>query len=380
MHDLTRRAFLGTLSRCGLGACGFCAVAEWDLQRALAAERPESGPRREVEFFETLPGGAVRCGICPRHCVLNDGETGACRSRVNLGGRHYSRGYARPCIIRADPVEKIPLGHFLPGAETMTVAVGGCNLHCLYCQNWQHSQARPDKLKTFDLPPDEAVEAARQKGVKVIAFNYTDPVAFLEYAKDVAVAARKAELRIVAATGAYIEPEPLLDFAQYVDAITIGLKGFTNDFYETVCDAKLDGVLNSITTIANKTDCWLELVNLVVPTYNDDPATIREMVGWIRRNVGCETPLHFSRFVPMYRLTNLPRTPVTTLESACRIARDAGLKHVYTANIAPHDGANTYCHKCGASLIQRLGLKILENHIADGRCPKCRSPIPGVWK
>ena len=184
---------------------------------------------------------------------------------------------------------------------------------------------------------------------------------------------------MVAATAAYIEPEPLIDFAQYVDAVTIGLKGFTDDFYETVCGVRLDGVLKSIETIKEKTDCWLELVNLIVPTYNDDPATIRKMVGWVRRNVGVTTPLHFSRFVPMYRLTNLPRTPVTTLETACEIARRAGLKYVYTSNIAPHDGNNTYCNRCGASLIQRLGLNVLDNRMRNGRCPQCHTRIPGVW-
>lgn len=378
MSYVDRRQFLTELGRYGLGTCGLCALAKIGVNDALAVE-PRTRWTREVDFYERLSDGTVVCGVCPHHCMLDDGETGICLARTNVGGKHYSRAYGHPCILRVDSIEKVPLSHFVPGTRTMTIATGGCNLRCLYCQNWQQSQTRPDELKTFDLTPEQAVKAAKEKGIEVIAFNYTEPVAFLEYAKDIARAARKAEIRVVAATGAYVEPEPLIDFAQYVDAITIGLKGFTEDFYETVCGVRLDGVLESIKTIKKKTNCWLELVNLIVPTYNDDPNTIRKMVGWIRRNVGLTTPLHFSRFVPMYRLTNLPRTSVTTLETACNIARRVGLKYVYTSNIAPHDGNNTYCSKCGFSLIQRLGFKILDNRLRDGRCPQCHTRIPGVW-
>ena len=376
---MDRRDFLTTLGRYGLGSCGLCAFGGLGAGGASAAGAPRADWARAVDFYERLPDGSVRCGVCPHHCVLADGETGRCRSRINAGGTHFARGYNQPCILRVDPIEKVPLSHFRPGTKTLTIAAGGCNLRCLYCKNWQHSQSRPDELKTFDVTPDQAVQAAVQKGIDVIAFNYTEPVAFLEYARDIARAARKAELRVVAATGAFVEPEPLIDFAQYLDAITIGLKGFTEDFYETVCGVRLEPVLTAIETIRTKTDCWLELVNLIVPTYNDDMNAIRKMCGWIRRNVGLSTPLHFSRFVPMYRLTNLPRTPVTTLEGACDVARRVGLKYVYTSNIAPHDGNNTYCSRCGASLIQRLGFKILDNRLRDGRCPKCHHRVPGVW-
>jgi pyruvate formate lyase activating enzyme len=379
LNALDRRHFLAALGRYGAGACGLGAFGGFGVNDVLGDDRARGRWIREVDFYERLPGGAVQCGVCPHHCTLSRGETGRCRSRVNVDGIHYARGYNRPCVLQVDPIEKVPLSHFLPGRKTMTIAAGGCNLRCRYCQNWQYSQVRPDELETFDLTPAGAVEAAKQKGIEVIAFNYTEPVAFLEYATDVARLARAAGIRVVAATGAYVEPGPLIDFAQHVDAVTVGLKGFTDDFYEDVCGVRLDGVLRSIKTIRDEAECWLELVNLIVPTYNDDPATIRKMVGWIRKNVGVTTPLHFSRFVPMYRLTNLPRTPVTTLETACDIAGRAGLKYVYTSNIAPHDGNNTYCARCKTSLIQRLGFKVLENHLHKGRCPQCHTRVPGVW-
>ncbi len=379
MNRIDRRDFLVALGRYGVGTCGLCTFGGLGVEDAWAGAPSRNRWTHEVEFYEPLANGSIVCGVCPHHCVLEDGETGICRSRTNVGGKHYARGYGRPCILRVDPIEKMPLNHVLPGTRTMTIATGGCNLRCLYCQNWQHAQARPDELDTFDLSPAEAIQSAKDKDIEILAFNYTEPVAFLEYARDLARAARKAEMRVVAATGGYIEPEPLLDFAQYVDAITIGLKGFTNDFYETVCQVELDGVLRTIETIKTKTKCWLELVNLIVPTYNDKPDTIRKMCGWIRRNLGLTTPLHFSRFVPMFRLSNLPRTPVTTLETACDIARRVGLKYVYTSNIAPHDGNNTYCCKCGTNLIQRLGFKILRNDLRDGRCPQCHLRVPGLW-
>jgi pyruvate formate lyase activating enzyme len=377
---MDRRDFLAAVGRYGAGACGLCALGP--LRPTAAAELPTFRPgpdARRVDFFESLPGRSTVCGVCPRHCVCDDGETGFCRSRTNVSGVYYPRGYARPAIVRVDPIEKLPLSHFRPGTKTMTVAVGGCNLRCLYCQNWQHSQAAPDTLETFDLPPDQAVQAARDKGLDTIAFNYTDPTASLEYATDLARSARKAEMRVVAATGAFIEPEPLLSFARHVDAFVVGLKGFTEAFYQGVVSGRLDGVQSAIETLKRRTDCWIEIVTLIVPTYNDDMRKIRELAGWVRRTLGVNTPLHFSRFVPMYRLTNLPRTPVETLEAACRTARGVGMKYVYTSNIAPHDGNNTYCPKCGAALIERLGFKVLTQRVADGRCPRCRIALPGRW-
>jgi pyruvate formate lyase activating enzyme len=379
MSRFDRREFLSALARSGAGACGLGLCGGAMVPRAAAKSfRPTPG-QRTVDFFETRPDGRVVCGVCPHRCVLGEGKTGFCRSRTNVGGVSYPRGYGTPCIIRVDPVEKIPLNHFLPGVKTMTIAPGGCNLRCLYCQNWQQAQARPDEVTQYELSPDEAIAAARKKGVRIIAFNYTEPVAFLEYAKDIARAARKAEIRVVAASGGYIETEPLLDLAQHVDAFTIGLKGYTDAFYDTMCSARLEPVLRTLETLREKTDCWLEIVNLIVPTYNDDLRVIRKMVGWIRRTVGVATPLHFARFVPMYRLANLPRTPVETLEGARNIALRAGMRYVYTSNIAPHVGNNTWCPKCNASLIQRLGFKMLENQLQQTRCPQCHLTVPGVW-
>ena len=373
---LDRRTFLGTLGRCAGGACLACAFGPSAL-----ATGPEQKFKcvREIDFYTHLPERKIQCFVCPLNCELEDGETCFCRTRTNVGGKLYTRAYNNPCLLRIDPIEKMPLAHFRPGSQTLTIGVGGCNLRCTYCQNWQQSQKLPDELKTFDLTADEAIKYARKKKIDTIAFNYTEPIAFLEYASDIAVRAKKARLKVVVATAAFVEPEPLLDFAQYVDAFVVSLKGFDEEFYHSVTGTKLAPVLAAIETIKQKTRCWLEIVNLIVPTYNDDMEMIRAMVAWTHEHVGDDVPLHFARFEPKYRLTHLPRTPVQTLEAACEAARTAGLRYVYTSNIAPHEGTNTFCARCGARMIERLGFKVLDNQLKRGMCPNCRNKLPGVW-
>ncbi|HVP11503.1 MAG TPA: AmmeMemoRadiSam system radical SAM enzyme [Phycisphaerae bacterium] len=373
---LDRRRFLALMARYTGGACLACGLD------GLISPALGSGPvkfTRQVEYVERLADKKVQCFVCPLHCILAPDQTCPCRTRTNVDGTLYTRAYNNPCIVRPDPIEKMPLLHFRPGSKILTVAIGGCNLRCLYCQNWEESQKRPDELKTFDLSPEQAVAEAKKKKIDTIAFNYTETVAFLEYAKDVATAAKKAKLKVVVGTSAFIEPKPLLDFAKHVDAFVISLKGFDEDFYHRVSGVSLEPILTSIKTIKKETKCWLELINVVVPTYNDNPATIEAMCRWIHQNLGDTVPLHFARFVPMYKLANLPQTPVQTLEAACDIGRKAGLRFVYTSNISPHPGNNTICPDCQQPLIQRLGFKILDNKMSKGTCPKCHHRLPGVW-
>jgi pyruvate formate lyase activating enzyme len=375
---LDRRAFLTTLGRCAGGACLFGGLHRWTVGETLGAQR--EGLSHEVRYYERLPDGDIQCAVCPHACILPDGKEGFCRARVNVAGVHRTVAYNNPCIINVDPIEKLPLNHFRPGSTTLTVACGGCNLRCLYCQNWQQSQKPPHKQKTFELSPDQAVDAARRRRINTIAFSYTEPVAFLEYAADVAARAKRAGMRVVLASAGHVNPQPLLDFAKYVDAFAITLKGFDEDFYQRMASVSLKPVLAAIETIKHKTDCWLELINLVVPTYNDDLEQIEQMGKWVHAALGDDVPLHFARFVPMYRLDNLPRTSVQVLEAARALAHEAGLRYVYTSNVAPHEGTNTVCDKCGQRLIERLGFKVLDNHLERGKCPNCRNRLPGVWR
>jgi len=377
------RTVSGWTRRDFLVSAGQCAACAWLAGLAVGQDgRDVPGGLacgREIDFYDRLPEQKIQCFVCPLHCVLKDGETCFCRTRTNVGGRLLTRAYNNPCILDVDPIEKLPLNHFRPGTQTLTIGVGGCNLRCIYCQNWEQSQKMPDELKTVPLTPDQAVAYARRKKLDTIAFSYTEPVAFLEYARDVAMAAKKARMKVVVATAAFVETDALLDFAKYVDAFVVSLKGFSEDFYHRVCGVKLAPVLTAIETIRRRTGCWLELLNLVVPSYNDELPAIEEMVGWVHKTLGDDVPLHFARFTPLYKLANLPRTPVQTLEVACEAARQAGLRYVYTSNIAPHEGNNTFCADCHQPVIQRLGFKVLENRLNHGSCPACRRKLPGVW-
>lgn len=344
-----------------------------------STDTPAFTPVREIDYYDQLPQQKIQCHVCPLDCTLKPGETCFCQTRTNVDGRLYSRAYNNPCILRVDEVEKLPLNHYRPGTRTLTLGVGGCNLRCLYCQNWQMSQSLPDRLKVFNMTPDDVIAAARKQKIDTIAFSYTEPIAFLEYALDIAKKARQAGMHVIVATAAFVKTEPLLELARYVDAFAVSLKGFDEAFYHRVTGVRLAPVLDAIKTIKHKTPSWLELVNLVVPGYNDDPDTIARMVAWIRAEVGDDTPIHFARFVPMYQLSNLPKTPVQALEKSCELARQAGIRYVYTSNIAPHDGTSTQCANCGARLIERLGFKVLSNEVRNGKCPKCGLRLPGVW-
>lgn len=369
-----RRAFLADLARLGAGALGAQGALAAFARDLLAAEEP----RIEVDFWKPLDGGRAQCFVCPLHCVLEEGLTCFCNTRTNHGGRLLSHAFSNPCVLRTDPIEKLPFHHFLPGTQTLSIAVGGCNLRCLYCQNWQQSMARPESLKTWSLPPERAVSGAGEASIPTIALTYTEPVAFLEYAFRIAEHARRKGVKVVAATGAYIDPEPMREFARRVDGLCCALKGFDDSYYKDVIGGRLQPVLDALVA-ARETGVWMEITTLVVPTLNDDPKSLRRLALWVKRNLGDDTPLHFARFVPEYRLRNLPWTPVETLARAREEALSAGLKHVYTTNVAPHEGSGTYCPGCRTALVRRVGFKILENRLAKGKCPKCDRKVAGLW-
>ncbi len=379
MAKLDRRELLTRTTRLAAGTCLGCGVGRlWTGQAAAAADMPR-GSEREVDFYEPLPDKRIQCFVCPLHCTLEDGETCFCRTRTNYGGRLRTDAYANPCILTTDAIEKLPLNHFLPGTKALTLACGGCNLRCLYCQNWQQSQVCPNDIKTYSMSPQQAVDAAVEAGVPTIALGYTEPIAFLEYARDIAVLAKKRGLRVAVATAAFVDPAPLVDFAKYVDAFVVTLKGFDDEAHHGMTGVHLGPIKTAIETIKTKTKCWLEIAYLVVPTYNDDTTMIKKGCAWIRKTLGRRVPVHFARFEPSYELKNLPRTPVQTLEHAVATARKLGLQCVYTSNIAPHRDTATRCIKCDTTLIQRLGFKLIENHTQNGKCPNCHTRQPGVW-
>ncbi len=324
-------------------------------------------------------GSYVKCLLCPKGCIISEGHRGDCRVRENRGGKLYTVVYGNPCAVHNDPIEKKPFYHFLPGTMALSLATAGCNLHCLYCQNWQISQVPPERLDNYELLPEAIVELARRAGSESIAFTYTEPTIFFEYMVDIARLARPQGIRCVVISAGYINPEPLRELCRVVDAIKIDFKGFSEEFYRRVCSGTLEPVLNAMKVI-KQSGVHLEIVNLVVPTLNDSEDQLRGLCRWIVNELGTDVPTHFSRFYPMYRLKYLPPTPVETLETARQIAVEEGIKFAYVGNVPGHRWDNTYCPKCGKLLIKRRGFAVLENHIQDGRCPYCGEQIPGVWK
>ncbi|MEG7524751.1 MAG: AmmeMemoRadiSam system radical SAM enzyme [Chromatiales bacterium] len=301
--------------------------------------------------------------------------------RVNIGGKLLASTYGRPSAMHVDPMEKKPLYHFHPGSPVFSIATAGCNLHCLNCQNWQLSQSGGEEIeKIFNADPVDLVALARDQGCESIAYTYSDPVVFYEYVYDSSILAHEAGMQNVFITAGYINTEPLRRLCKVIDATNTDLKAFDDGFYRKTTGATLRPVLDALVTFREE-GVWLEVTNLLIPTLNDDLSMIRRMAKWIRSELGEGTPLHFSRFHPMYRMRNLPPTPGETLDRARQEAMDAGLKYVYIGNISGHMGNSTYCPVDGTLLIKREGFLISEyNLTSDGRCPTCNEPVPGVWQ
>lgn len=324
---------------------------------------------------------ALTCELCPRGCTIPEGASGDCRVRVNLEGKLIATTYGRPSAVHIDPIEKKPFYHFHPGTTLFSVGTAGCNLHCLNCQNWQLSQRGGEEMEeVYRLDPPELVQVAKEEGCLGIAFTYSDPVVFFEYVADTGALAHAAGLVNTCVTAAYIQPKPLRSLCRVLDACHVDLKAFDEGFYRQVNGATLKPVLDAL-VILREEGVWIEITNLMIPTLNDDLAMIRSMAHWVRDRLGPQTPLHFSRFQPLYRMRNLPPTPTESLERAQREAQDAGLEYVYVDNVLGHAGNSTRCPSDGTTLIRRVGFMVVENRLtADGRCPTCNQSIPGVWK
>ncbi len=321
----------------------------------------------------------VQCELCPKQCVIIPGQSGDCRVRVNVDGTLKTVVYGYPCSIHIDPVEKKPLFHFLPGTSILSLATAGCNLHCKFCQNWEISQANPEDTQAVLCEPAKVVDLTRKNKCPSIAYTYNDPIVFYEYTYDTAKLAKAAGVKNVLVTAGYINQKPWEDLLKCIDAANIDLKGITEDFYRDVCGGTLQPVQNALITAKAK-GVWVEVTNLIVPTLNDQPDRIRQLVQWIKTNLGSDTPLHFSRFFPMYKMRHLPATSPKTLDMAREIAVSEGLEYVYIGNIMSESGQNTYCPSCKKLLIERSGYTIMQNQLKNGRCPDCQKEIAGVWK
>ena len=371
---LTRREFIKST----LGG-----AAALTLGGGISLGRPSAAQDRHVrraKYFNSLDDNLVQCILCPNKCSMFPGFRGKCGVRENRDGVLYTLVFGRPCSVHIDPIEKKPLFHFLPGTSAFSIATAGCNMRCLFCQNWQISQRLPEETSNVDLPPEDVVKYAVSRKCSSIAYTYTEPTVFYEYMLETAKIARRHGIKNVLKTCGKVNIEPLKELLQYADAANVDLKGFDEKFYREICFSHLQPVLDVI-KFYHRTGTWLEITNLVIPTLNDSDNFIRKLCGFVRDELSYDVPIHFSRFYPTYKLTNLPRTPVETVERACRIARKMGLRYVYSGNVPGHIEESTRCHSCGELLIHRVGYMIQKNLMQNGQvCPFCGTTIAGVWQ
>ncbi|MBC2717671.1 MAG: AmmeMemoRadiSam system radical SAM enzyme [Desulfobacteraceae bacterium] len=333
---------------------------------------------READYYMTLPGDAVVCGICPHSCVLDKGDRSICRSRVNINGKLYTLAYGNPCSVNTDPIEKKPLFHFKPASRALSIATTGCNFRCLNCQNWQISQVKPEDVRFKDLFPKQVIETAMEKKAASIAYTYSEPITYFEYMMDTARLAKQKGISNLWISNGYINPEPLSVLCEVLDAANVNLKSFNNETYQKLNGGQLDPVLNTFKTL-HEQGVHFEITTLVVPGYVDDPKMIKKMCQWIVNNLGPDHPLHFLRFFPQYKLDRLPPTPVSVLTNFRKIAMNTGIRYVYVGNVPRHEGNHTYCHQCGKLLIERKGYHIPTYNIEKNKCRFCKSTIPGKW-
>ena len=336
---------------------------------------------KEAMFYEKTDNNRVSCNLCSHRCKnIGTSQRGLCGVRENIDGKLFSLVYARLVARSVDPIEKKPLFHFLPGSLSYSISTVGCNFRCANCQNFDISQM-PRERKVIlgrETPPEAVVLAAKQNGCKSIAYTYTEPTIFFEYALDVAKLAKKEGLKNVFVTNGYITEEPLREIAPYLDASNIDLKSFSDDFYHKTCGARLQPVLDCI-KLHKKLGIWVELTTLVIPTLNDSEQELQQIAAFIKDEVGPETPWHVSGFHPMYKLLDVASTPVETLQKARQIGLETGLKYVYVGNVPGENGECTFCPNCGKNLIHRIGYRIIENRIDASRCPFCGAVIDGVF-
>jgi pyruvate formate lyase activating enzyme len=337
------------------------------------------GKLKEAMLYEKQPNGRVRCNLCAHRCIIDDGKKGVCQVRENQGGTLYTLVYGWTIAQHIDPVEKKPLLHFYPGSTAYSIATPGCNFRCRWCMNWEISQMPRERhliMIEKETSPEQIVAAAKRAGCRSIAYTYTEPTIFLEYAYDTARLAHDAGLANIYVTNGYMTEEMLETFQPYLDAANVDLKAFCDETYRKYVGARLQPVLDSLKTM-KRLGIWLEVTTLVIPGINDDLAELKDAAKFVASELGVDTPWHISRFFPAYKMTDVPATPISTLQQTREIGLEAGLRYVYRGNVM--GGEDTFCHACGRLLIRRSGCWILENHIQpDGRCPDCSTPVTGM--
>ena len=341
-----------------------------------------NGPLVEAMYYSNLSQNKVQCVLCPKKCMLKDGQKGFCNTRINKGGKLYSLVYGRPANPRILSLNKMPLFLAASGYRVLLVSTAGCNMRCKFCIVWQLSQAKPEEIQSDYLTPEDIITQAIENNCNVIVYTSNEPTVFYEYMLDIAKLAREKGIINILSTSGYINPEPLRRLCKYMDGVTLGIKSFSDDFYHKYSNGELGPILESMKVISEE-KVPFEVVYVVIPTLNDDMEQIKRLAIYVKSNSGEETPFYFYRYKPSYKLINLPLTPMETLLKAQKVAKEVGLKNVYIhePNIEnPELDECLYCPKCNKLLVRRRGgIKILVDNIKNGRCKFCGQEIPVIW-
>ena len=336
----------------------------------------------DAMLWEKLDGQTVRCGLCGHECVIAAGKYGICRVRQNVAGAMKSVNYGFMVAMHVDPIEKKPLFHFLPGTQSLSVASVGCNFQCEFCQNWQISQLprsgswhpRAEEV----ISPEQIVTVATPHDCASIIYTYTEPTVFFELAYETAQLARKRGIRNCFVSNGYMTPSAVRTIAPYLDAINVDLKAFRDETYQRVMKASLAPVLTCLESLV-AAGVWVEVTTLVVPGMNDSSEELRDIAQFIAGRLGPHVPWHVSRFHGDYKMGHLPDTPIASLQLACKLAAEAGLKYVYCGNVPGHASESTYCKACGELVIERMGFAVRQMLLRDGACENCGAKIEGLW-
>ncbi len=380
-EEMSRREFFDKCARAGALGLVPGGLAGRVLDSVGAGTREVGNVSNEpATHWVPLAGGVVKCKLCPRGCEISHGERGFCGVRENRDGKFITRVYGKPAQVRDDAMEKGPFFHYLPATSTLALGTAGCNLDCGYCQSWEFAQARPELTDNKNLPPDSLVGQVKDSGLKSITFTYSEPIVCIEYLLDTVELAHKNGIRVLVKTGAYACEGSAREICAAVDAINIDFKAYSPEVYKKITTAEMEPMLQFI-KIAAESDTWLELTTLVVPGYNDSDDMTKRMCQWIIANCGANTPLHLSRFFPKYKFRHIDPTPAETLRRLRKTAINTGMKYVYLGNMGGDPAESTYCPKCWAKVISRVGYRVANQalDLKTSRCTKCGYYIPGVW-
>ncbi|MBN1548604.1 MAG: AmmeMemoRadiSam system radical SAM enzyme [Syntrophaceae bacterium] len=334
---------------------------------------------KEALLYEKLNDGQVRCHLCRHRCRIQPSYRGICGVRENRDGVLYSLVYGLLIAENIDPIEKKPLFHVLPGSKSYSIATVGCNFRCSFCQNHEISQVRTrkDMIVGREASPADIVSRALASGCETIAYTYTEPTVYFEFAYECCRLAHEKKMKNIFVTNGYMSDEATGMIAPYLDGANVDLKAYSEAFYKRECGALLKPVLESLRKM-KELGIWLEITTLLIPTLNDDPDELKQLAEFVYA-LGPETPWHLSRFHPCYEMTDIEPTPVATIHKAIEIGREVGLHYVYSGNVPGDIGEKTFCHQCGHLLIDRFGYLIRDVAVNQGACPKCQTPLTGIF-